>query len=268
MTCNFRDDSKFGSLYKLASPVIEIERSKPEDVGLMLKRIATQEKITITDEQIKVIAIRAEGDFRSAINDLQGLTQGTKEIEGDALNNINSERDTVIKVQEFLIKFFLTTTVRQAKDVLDDVQQEDIDFNNIHKWINENILNYITKPLDLRFMFENLAFVDTILGYIKRTQDYSHLSYFFDILGGGIRFAKNDTILSKSRMDFPRFFRTRATPDDEYSLRLQQIYHASLNDILKEVRPILKQFLTSSSDVQSYFAAKFGCDPKQLEDII
>jgi replication factor C large subunit len=267
MTCNFRDDKKFSSLYELASPIIELEQAKSEDVFQILKRIAKAENIEVDDNVLQLIAKRAHGDYRAAINDFQGLSQGTEGIDDEDVMNINSLRDTEADVQEMFQLIFKTATIKDAKDVLDKVQQDEIDYRSIHRWINENILDYITNIKDLRFAFEHLAHADHILGNILRTQDYSSLAYFYDIIAGGLRFSKSDTRLSTSKVNSPKFFRTRAAADDDTSLFLQTLYRLSLNDIMRELKPSLRMIVEKDPSLTEFFELRLNIDPKKVLEL-
>lgn len=277
MTCNFKDYRRFGDLYKLSSPLLEIKPAKPEDIAKILQRIAIKENITITPDQIKQIAVRSNGDYRSAINDLQGLAQGSLKIQAEQLDTINMSRDHAGKIQETLYSFFAQKTIKEAKRVLDEVESKEISFNNIHLWLNENIFLFLTKKDELFHGFQNLAFVDKILGYIGRTQDYGHLSYFYDILSGGLRFAKlSPTSSSKvingpskmKKIQSPRYFRIRATPDDEIALLLQKTYRAPLNEIMRDIRPLLPTLIESSREIKQYIAEILRTDPKNVIKIV
>ena len=172
--------------------------------------------------------------------------------------------DTEIKVEDLMVNLFQANTIKEAKRVLDEVQSNQVDFNNIHKWINENLLAYITNKLELKFAFGNLARADTILGYIGRTQDYQHLSYFFDILAGGVRFSRHSSKIPKKPIRSPRWFRTRAVPDDEIALKIQELYRASLNNVMQEIRPNLKVFVKANSKIQDYIGSLLNLPPKKV----
>ncbi|MHA1718037.1 MAG: hypothetical protein ACTSXK_00760, partial [Promethearchaeota archaeon] len=162
-----------------------------------------------------------------------------------------------------------TQTIKGAKKILDDILGSVIDFRTVHKWVNENLLSFITKKYDLYYAFENLALSDRILGYIGRTQNYDHLSYYFDILAGGVRFAKSDTIIPKNkRIRPPRWFRTRAAPDDEVALNLQRLYNLSLNTIMKEIRPNLLTFLKYPIGLKEYLALVLKEDAKKVPKLL
>ncbi|WP_457557724.1 AAA family ATPase [Candidatus Harpocratesius sp.] len=278
MTCNFKDYRRFGDLYKLSAPLLELTPAKPEHISLILKKIVLKEHIEISSEQIKKIAERSQGDYRSAINDLQALAQGTLKIQDDQLDTINMRRDHVGHIQEMMVNFFQQETIRNAKRNLNEIESKDITFNNIGLWINENIFNFLTKKEELFHGYQNFAFADRILGYIGRTQDYAHLSYYYDILSGGLCFAKGSTNLSSSsskvksripqKIKPPKYFRIRAIPDDEVSLILQKLYRAPLNEIMREIRPRIPLLTAADKDIREYLAKELGVDIKKLPKVL
>ncbi len=264
MTCNFRDNQKFQTLYKLANPLITITPAKSSDIASILVRIAKAEQVDLSSDQIKKIATRSNGDYRAAINDLQGLAQGNLQISTDTLKNLNMARDTEANIQDLMKDLFTSETIREAKHVLDNVQSNEVDYRNIHRWISENVLAFITRKIDQKFACENLAYVDRILGYIGRTQDYQHLSYFYDILAGGIRFAKHDQKIPSKRLNPPRWFRTQAIPDDEIAATLQATYSVSLNTVMREIRPKLQYMIKYNTNIKEYLAGLLNKTEKDL----
>ena len=269
MTCNFRDDKKFKSLYQLAAPLIEVKKAHSKDVSAMLRIIAQKEKITISDRQIQQVVQNAQGDYRSAINDLQALAQGGTNLEDEALEGINMQRDSEANLQDFMGNLLTAGTIIKAKRSLDKINHKDIDMRTIHKWIHENLPNFLTKKQDLYFAYEHMAIADRILGYIMRTQDYGHLSYFYDILAGGILLSKSDKILPKSQIRPPRWFSLRATPEDVVALALERHFRVSLNTIMRQIKPNLKLFLKYKPKImQDYLAGLLNVQPKQIPKIL
>ncbi|MBA7590990.1 hypothetical protein ES708_33135 [subsurface metagenome] len=266
LTCNYRD-KKLKALFDLVGS-INISQASPKDISKVLRKISKSENLDISDEQIQHLAVESNGDYRSSINDLQALTQSSHKIDEHTLANINIKRDTETEIQVFMNKMFKTNRIKDAKKIIDDVLGPVIDFRSIHKWINENLLSFITKRYDLYYAFDNLAHSDRILGYIGRTQDYAHLSYYFDILAG-VRFAKSDEILPKDKkIRPPRWFRTRAVPDDEIALNLQKLFSVPLNSIMKEIRPNLNLFLKFPIGIKEYLASILKEDVKKVPKLI
>ncbi len=256
MTCNFKD-RKFKKLYDIARPLIHVKLAQPKDVAAILQKIASKENIEISIDQIKSLAKRSNGDYRSAINDLQALSQGTKKITDAALENINMNRDSEENIYMAFFKMFETVTIREAKSVIDKISQRDADFRNIHRWIHENVFKFFNRDWDIYYAYENLAFVDRILGYLLRTQDYKHLAYFYDILAGGIRFSKTDKRVSRSKLNYPRWFRTSAPADDKYAKTLQDLFRVSLNKVMKEIKPNLRIYSKVKPEIEDYLNKVF-----------
>jgi hypothetical protein len=103
------------------------------------------------------------------------------------------------------------------------------------------------------------------LGYIHRTQDWSPLSFFFDVLAGGIRFAKSDLEFVKSAVNSPRYFRLRGNAEDEVALKLQTMFRASLNEILREISPLVEFYKDLDPNIAQYFTEKLTISEKSKE---
>lgn len=266
MTSNTRDDRKFKAIYQLTSPIIELDPLKEPDIITILARIVQAEKLNISEQGIQLIAKKSNGDLRAAINDLQTLSQGNDNIELENINALNSRRDTETDLQDMLRSLFLKPIFKEAKQAIDEIDSEDVDYRTIHRWINENLLDYIPNKKDLGYAFSYLALVDRILGYILRTQDYAHLSYFYDLLAGGIKYAKSDKTLPKSKILPPRFFRIRATPEDEVALKLEHLFRVSLNDIMRELKPTLRIFLSQSPSFSQFLVEFLSLDGATISE--
>ncbi|MHA1673576.1 MAG: replication factor C large subunit [Promethearchaeota archaeon] len=268
MTCNFRDYRRFGDLYKLSSPLLTIKPANSKDVATMIRRIVRNESVDMSEDQIKSLAVKSQGDYRSAINDLQILAQGTKKVQDSTIDSLNMQRDHQSKFDEALREMFIKSTIRDAKRCMDEIESKDISFNNVGSWINENIHNFITQKNDLYQVYQNLAFTDTILGRIGRTQDYGHLSYFYDIMAGGVRFSKTDSKLPNKKIQSPRWFRFRAPANDENAQKLQKLYRLSLNEIMHDLRPYLIQVEKLDSKINAYFSSLFQVDPGKVGKLL
>ena len=75
-------DPRFSTLRSLCL-MIEFKRPHSREVAAFLKKICLKEGIEAEEAALKFIAQRAQGDVRSAINDLQALAQGKKRLTYD-----------------------------------------------------------------------------------------------------------------------------------------------------------------------------------------
>ena len=268
MTCNFRDNQKFKSLYALVKPILTLDLAIDKDIATILGSIARKEKIRITPKQIKTIAQRSGGDFRSAINDLQALSQGTGEITDELLEKINMRRDTQANLEEGFQKMFEAQNIQDAKFAIDSIDSKDVDYRTIHKWMNENITKFFKNNTDLRNAIEHLAIVDNLLGHIGKTQDYSFLRYVFPILAGGMNLSKTDTMIYKGNLRFPRWFNYKKPPNDEPTVELQKLFRVSLQKIMQEIKPNLQLFVKNDKEMTPYLSSILQVSEKKVKSTL
>jgi replication factor C large subunit len=239
--------------------ILNLQPAHTEDVQKDLEKIALKEHLEISKEELLRIAERSNGDFRSAINDLQAIIQGIglehKENKPLDLEYLNRDR-TKINCQDFVNNFFSTNSISDAKQVLTTIIQEEIDYNNIHKWINENLLSFMLEKKDIIASFENLTLADSFLGYIYQSQDWSLLSYFLDIIAGGIRFSKSDKQYRKSELKLPQISHLPINFQDDYNIKLQNLFRISLIDVSRELIPALTSFKKLSPELANFLNAQ------------
>ena len=75
-------DPRFSTLRSLCL-MIEFKKPSAREIVPLLRRICLKEGIEAEEAALKFIAQRAQGDVRSAINDLQALAQGKKRLTYD-----------------------------------------------------------------------------------------------------------------------------------------------------------------------------------------
>ena len=91
LTANDPWDPRFTSLRQYCE-LIEYKRLTMWDIVKVLRSICQKEGIIADNEVLKEIAKNAEGDLRSAINDLQALAEGRKRLTKEMLS-ILARRD-------------------------------------------------------------------------------------------------------------------------------------------------------------------------------
>ena len=237
MTAN-EYDSKFASLYKVAKRV-PCRRLQSSSVMKILKRIVTAEKVTVDENTLDIIAENSNGDLRSAINDLQGMAQGSKRITAADVAEQNMTRDTIESIFVALNNLFKQKTLASAKDTFENL---DVDYSLLHQWINENLPAYLKHPLDLAEAYGNLAVADQYLDKIGMYQDYGLLAYFYDVVSGGISLAaKRQPPPDFVKPMFPvlRSSRISSTDLPTYQ-KIQQVLHVPQSDIIRNNLMVLR----------------------------
>jgi replication factor C large subunit len=197
---------------------------------------------------LQKIAQRTNGDLRSAINDLQALSMGTKQIE---TLDINMNRDREDSQFDFVPLLFKETTLKGMKEV---TNRTEIEYNFVHLWVFENFRVFLKTTPEYYWAYKHLALADKILGYTLTDMDFSHLSYFYDLISGGVVLAQEKPILvEKTRMNFPKFLSTRITQGDELTLALQKQMSVSIKTALQKVIPIIQIILQENPKMNSDF---------------
>ena len=151
-----------------------------------LKKIAETEGITCELGVIEKIAEKANGDMRSAINDLQAIAQGRTRIE---LNDIvTGDRDTKENIFKVLAKIFKGTNIIDAHKATFNLDENPED---LIQWVDENLPLEYTKPEDLEEGYRYLGRASLFLGRVKRRQNYNMWRYASVMMTSGIVVARS-----------------------------------------------------------------------------
>ena len=151
-----------------------------------LKKIAETEGITCELGVIEKIAQNANGDLRSAINDLQAIAQGRTRIE--LIDIVTGERDTKENIFKVLAKIFKGTNIIDAHKATFNLDENPED---LIQWVDENLPLEYTKPEDLEEGYRYLGRASLFLGRVKRRQNYNMWRYASVMMTSGIVVARS-----------------------------------------------------------------------------
>src|SRR5881296_890069 len=199
LTANDPWDPKIRPL-RDACLLIELKRLGLREGIPLMKGILSKEGVNADEEELRSIVERDRGDMRSAITDLQILTELKKSLtlEDTALL---SSRDRTESIFEVLRIIFNSRTVAQARRALD---KSDVDQEMLFQWILENTPGQIPKPRELEAAMSALAEADLYLARIRRTQSWHLLSYALDLMTAGVAVAKETSPGGWVSMKFPQ----------------------------------------------------------------
>src|SRR3972149_6501355 len=151
-----------------------------------LKKIAESEGISCGLGVLEKIAENANGDLRSAINDLQAIAQGRSKIE--LTDIVTGERDTKENIFKALIKIFKGSNIKEAHEVSFHLDENPED---LIMWVDENLPLEYTKPEDLEEGYRYLGRASLFLGRVKRRQNYNMWRYAGVMMTSGIVVARS-----------------------------------------------------------------------------
>ncbi len=249
MTANDPWDPRLRPLRE-ESELIEFKRLPKTTVINVLKKLCLAEGIKCDYDALKYIAEKAEGDLRSAINDLEAIGRVYKHITLAIAKALIRPRDREYNPFEALRNLFTSKYAWQAKIA---VTQTNIDYETMIEWINENLPNQLTDSEDLWKAYESLSRADQYLGRIKKSGSWDLLAYVFDLMGPGVALARHKTRYRWVRYNFPQKILMMAKTKQVREIR----------DAL--ARHIASRILTSSaivkSDVLPYLRIIFENNP-------
>ena len=177
ITSNDIWNRKFNLLRK-KSHVVNIKELSNNVIISIINNILEKEKKKLKLETLNLIAKKARGDARAALNDLQSVLS----VGEDEFTQKISERDKEESIFNILKKIFQESPDENIINIYDNANLE---LNEISLWVEENIpLEY--HGIALAKAFESLSKSDLFKGRIYRQQHWRFLVYQNFFLSAGI----------------------------------------------------------------------------------
>ncbi len=163
--------------------MIEFKRLTKTEVKKVLRDICAKEKLTCEEEAVDFIAERAEGDLRSAINDLEAVGEGFGKVTSALAKSLLRARDRELNAFDVVRRILIAKYAWQAREVSN---QTDLAPDELILWIHENIPNQAQDPEDLWRAYESLSKADIYLSRIIKTGSWDLLVYAADMMTAGV----------------------------------------------------------------------------------
>ncbi|USH00546.1 replication factor C large subunit [Thermococcus argininiproducens] len=242
--------------------IVEYKRLTQRDILKALFRIIKAEGIFVPKEVLQMIAKRARGDLRAAINDLQTVVSGGVE---DA-ELILAYRDVEKSIFEALGTIFATDNAKRAKMALMNLDNTP---DEVLLWLDENIPYVYYKPEDIARAYDALSRADIYLGRAKRSGSYGLWKYAMDMMTAGVAVAG---VKKKGFMRFypPKTLRILRDTKEERSIRdsivkkIMKGMHMSKLEAI-ETMQIFKAIFANNLDVAAHIAVFLELGDKELE---
>ena len=221
-------------------------------VEKVLASIVQKEHVSVQESVLKRIAENAGGDMRAAINDLQMIVEGKKDIElGDigAMGKRNQRRE----LRDALSSMFASKSLREARDATFDIDETPED---LEKWIEEAIPFEMRDPSDMAGAFDALSRADMYLGRTRRMQYYAFWSYAKELMTGGVVLARRKgPHPSTHEFRFPGYFIMLSrslgprAARQSISSKFVEYFHTSKKEVLQSILPYLAALVSRDSDL-------------------
>lgn len=242
-------------LYGISSTVrsnsLEIKFNSIQSRSMVpaLKKICREEGIMCGVGVLEKIAENADGDLRSAVNDLQAVSMGRDEIYIEDI--ATSQRDTQGSIFKVLPKIFKGTDPKKAYEATYSLDESPEDL--VH-WIDENLLyQYSGKEgivnEDIKNGYGYLARADLYLGRVKKRQNYRLWRYAGMLMTGGIAISRTQQKGGFVRYQPPSLWRrlgqlkAKRNLRDNLSVKIAAHCHESTRYSRSNLIPVYRQLL-------------------------
>jgi len=176
MAANDSDLEKLRPLKKLCL-LIRFQQTRIPLIIMALKKICEQEHIKYEFGALEKIATNSQGDMRSAINDLQGLSEEGKTLtEQDTLAIGLRNKDT--NMYDTLKGYFAAENIAEAATLLN---YSNIEYDDLLMAIGDNMPKRHTDLAKLAEAYDFLSQADVFRGRIG-TENWHLLKYFYNNL--------------------------------------------------------------------------------------
>ena len=259
-------DYKFNKLRR-KTEMIEFTPLDYLSIFEILKEICNNEKIKFEEMILKGLARRAGNDARAAINDLQTLTIGAKELTKKSLEDLGgrNKEDSIINA---LFKIFKTTDPRVAIGAFDNVR-ENLDEQLL--WLDENLPKEYTKPEDLANAYDKLSKSDVFNRRIRRWQHYRFLVYINALITAGIAVSKKEKY--KHHVQYKPtgkllklwWAKQKSMKKKAIAERIAEKTHSSTKRVLKDTLPYLQASFKKNKNFRDELITELDLSSEEVE---
>jgi len=178
ITANDIWQKKFGLLRQKAE-LIGFKEVDYKIVLQILNEVCEKENCVVSRDVLASIAIKARGDIRAALNDLQILSK----MDVPILLKEVGDRDKEQSIFSALQHIFKNAKI--DSEMINVFEEVNMPIDEIFLWIEENIpIEY--KGVELAKAFDSLSIADVFRGRIQRQRHWRFMVYEYFLLGPGI----------------------------------------------------------------------------------
>jgi replication factor C large subunit len=242
---------------------IQFRRVPTRSIAVYLRKISKSESLQIDERVLSALAKRARGDLRSAIMDLQALSQGRDSLEEKDIYQLG-HRDRHEAVFNLLNRLFHAQTFWEARQI---VQESNITYDMLFEWIYENLPYHLSTTQDLSNALDALSRADIYFARARTFQAWKLLKYAFDQMTAGVAGAKSSAGPTRwTPYKFPQRIRllsrsrARRRLRTEIAEKMKPHIHLGVATITREVLPYLKLIFSQDSHTAREIALDFDFD--------
>ncbi len=244
--------TKKSSVLKSQTEQIKFAKIKTVTVRGVLRKIAKDQEVKVTDRALELLAEASGGDLRSAVRDLQAVATGRQEVT-ELNTTVVAAREVEKTMYGVMDDVFKSTDAKKARNQMWDVDEPP---ETKLLWIEENLPIAYRDHLDLYRGMRELARAATFLGRVQRRQHYAFWGYAGDFVSFGVCAAKRKEIHGYMRYSFPMYLmkmsRSKGNRNIQsaISLKLGAICHLSSKQVRQDLLPYFRELFQKDKEFQ------------------
>ncbi len=269
LTANNAYDQRFTTLREHCE-LLEFKKPSRTEIEKHLKKICRLEGIEAEDSALRLIAERASGDVRSAVNDLQALAQGKKRLTYNDVSFLAS-RDRKEAIFNVLRDIFYARDSLTAKRA---IEMADVDPEMLLEWVYENIPYHIKNPKELSSAMDMIALADIYRNRIRTTQNWSLMRYFLDFMTAGVAASWSKKAPGWVPFKFPTRISQMSTSKVDRAMltaigmKIKKRCHISSTRAIKEVLPYIRIMFQNNEEMKKGISEWLDLDEEMVDYII
>ena len=181
--------------------VIKMKKARWNSISALLRKIAIAEGVDANPKALKEIAVKSQGDVRSAINTLQALSDkdGTLEVKDVEDMKIKDTRSDIFNAVTGVLKSKTPAHVKEALWVEEDPTL-------VMEYIAENIPREYKKKDEIKKAYDYISKADIFFGRTQTSRNYGYWKYASDFMGIGVSNSKHETYKKFTKIQTPTIF--------------------------------------------------------------
>ena len=191
-----------GSKIKRLAMTLKFQRPSAVSVAVVLNNVRESEKLEISQETVRAMAEATKGDLRAAINDLQSLSGGNKEILEEDVEKLGT-RDRKIEMFDTLNVIFNSDNYDEPRTAIFNLNEQP---REVATWVSDNIPIVYKHPSDIERAYDKVAYADLLLARVIKNQNYGLWGYASELMSSGVALSKAHPT-SGRRPQFPSWIR-------------------------------------------------------------
>ncbi|MBI0584099.1 MAG: replication factor C large subunit [Methanomassiliicoccus sp.] len=258
--------SKKSTVLKTQTLQVKFARIKAVTVRGLLRKIARDQGVGVSDRALELLAEGSGGDLRSAIRDLQAVALGRVEV-SEVNTTVVSAREVEKTMYGAMDDVFRSTDPAGARRKMAEVDESP---DTKLLWIEENLPVAYRDHLDLYRGMMEVARASTFLGRVYRRQHYGFWSYVGDHLSFGVCAAKRKEVRGYVRYAFPSYLmkmsrsKSARTIQSEVCGKIGEVTHLSARQVRQDLLPYFKWLFQKDQEFRIRMAIDLGLEDEEV----